>query len=448
VAEKAATGITEQLVTLGFESDRLKTGTPPRIDGRSLDYSKMEEQKGDEEIIGFSFLDTQKPTQQKSCWITYTNSTVHDILKTGFDRSPMYTGRIEGIGPRYCPSIEDKINRFAERERHQLFIEPEGWNTVEIYVNGFSTSLPEEVQYDALRRVPGFEHVRIFRPGYAIEYDYFPPTQLRHSLETKLLTNLFFAGQINGTTGYEEAACQGLMAGINAHQKINSLEPLILKRSEAYIGVLIDDLISKGTEEPYRMFTSRAEFRTLLRQDNADLRLTELSYRLGLASQERMERTLSKKTGVEKIKTLLQEVSLDPESSANYLLEKNTAPLLQKQRAAQVLLRPTIDLLSMSKAIPHLGEALIPFTPDILEQAEIQIKYDVYIGKERELVQKMAQLEDLLIPDNFNYDRISSLSNEALQKFKKIKPRTLGQASRISGVNPSDVQILMVFMGR
>ena len=448
VAEKAATGITEQLVSLGFESDRLKTGTPPRVDGRSLDYSKMEEQKGDEDIVGFSYLDTPKPRQQKSCWITYTNSTVHDILKTGFDRSPMYTGRIEGTGPRYCPSIEDKINRFAERERHQLFIEPEGWNTVEIYVNGFSTSLPEEVQAEALRQVPGFQHVRIFRPGYAIEYDYFPPTQLRHSLETKLLENLFFAGQINGTTGYEEAACQGLMAGINAHQKISQLEPVILKRSEAYIGVLIDDLISKGTEEPYRMFTSRAEFRTLLRQDNADLRLTELSYRLGLASQERMEQTLVKKKGVEKIKDVLTHFSLEPEESANYLLEKNTAPLLQKQKAGQVLLRPTVDLISMSHAIPRLGQSLETYTPEILEQAEIQIKYDVYIGKEKDLVQKMAQLEDLLIPDNFNYDRISSLSNEALQKFKKIKPRTLGQASRISGVNPSDVQILMVFMGR
>src|SRR5882757_854792 len=297
VAEKAATGITEQLVSLGLESDRLKTGTPPRIDGRSLDYSKMEEQKGDEEIVGFSYLDVPKPTEQRSCWITYTSQTVHDILKTGFDRSPMYTGRIEGVGPRYCPSIEDKINRFAERDRHQLFIEPEGWNTVEIYVNGFSTSLPEEVQYEALRHVPGFEKVRIFRPGYAIEYDFFPPTQLKHSLETKELDNLFFAGQINGTTGYEEAACQGLMAGINAHQKIRALEPLILKRSEAYIGVLIDDLISKGTEEPYRMFTSRAEFRTLLRQDNADFRLTEISFRLGLATQERMEKTIHKKTG-------------------------------------------------------------------------------------------------------------------------------------------------------
>ncbi|WP_431212715.1 tRNA uridine-5-carboxymethylaminomethyl(34) synthesis enzyme MnmG [Puia sp. P3] len=322
VAEKAATGITEQLVSLGFESDRLKTGTPPRIDGRSLDYSKMEEQKGDEEIVGFSYLDIPKPQQQRSCWITYTNQTVHDILKTGFDRSPMYTGRIEGVGPRYCPSIEDKINRFAERDRHQLFIEPEGWNTVEIYVNGFSTSLPEEVQNQALRQVPGFENVRIFRPGYAIEYDYFPPTQLKHSLETKPLENLFFAGQINGTTGYEEAACQGLMAGINAHQKINQLEPLILKRSEAYIGVLVDDLISKGTDEPYRMFTSRAEFRTLLRQDNADLRLTETSYRLGLASQERMEKTIQKQQGVEKIKEVLKDFSLEPSESLEYLKEK------------------------------------------------------------------------------------------------------------------------------
>jgi tRNA uridine 5-carboxymethylaminomethyl modification enzyme len=408
----------------------------------------MEEQKGDEEIVGFSYLDIHKPTQQRSCWITYTSPTVHEILKTGFDRSPMYTGRIEGVGPRYCPSIEDKINRFAERERHQLFIEPEGWNTVEIYVNGFSTSLPEEVQNAALRQVPGFENVRIFRPGYAIEYDYFPPTQLTHSLETKGLENLFFAGQINGTTGYEEAACQGLMAGINAHQKVRQQEPLILKRSEAYIGVLIDDLISKGTEEPYRMFTSRAEFRTLLRQDNADLRLTELSYRLGLASQERMEKTVAKKKGVENIKQTLQSFSLEPAESANYLLEKNSAPLTQKQKAGQVLLRPGIDLISMTRAIPRLGEELATYSPDILEQAEIQVKYDVYIEKEKELVQRMSQLEDLLIPDNFNYDRIASLSNEALQKFKKIKPRTLGQASRISGVNPSDVQILMVFMGR
>jgi len=448
VAEKAATGITEQLVSLGLESDRLKTGTPPRIDGRSLDYSKMEEQKGDDDIIGFSYLDIPKPKEQRSCWITYTSPTVHDILKTGFDRSPMYTGRIEGVGPRYCPSIEDKINRFAERERHQLFIEPEGWNTVEIYVNGFSTSLPEEVQVKALKEVPGFENVRIFRPGYAIEYDYFPPTQLTHSLETKAIQNLFFAGQINGTTGYEEAACQGLMAGINAHQKVRSLEPFILKRSEAYIGVLIDDLISKGTEEPYRMFTSRAEFRTLLRQDNADLRLTEMSYRLGLASQERMDKTIAKRSGVEKIKEILKDFSLEPAESEKYLQEKNSAVLTQKQKALQVLLRPNIDLPSMIRSIPRLTRELQDFNAETVEQTEIQVKYDVYIEKEKELVKKMAQLEDLLIPDNFNYDRISSLSNEALQKFKRIRPRTLGQASRISGVNPSDVQILMVYMGR
>src|SRR3982751_2554851 len=325
VAEKAATGITEQLVELGFESDRLKTGTPPRIDGRSLDYSKMEEQKGDNKIVGFSYTDTKKPVEQRSCWITYTSQKVHDILKTGFDRSPMYAGRIEGVGPRYCPSIEDKINRFAERERHQLFVEPEGWNTVEIYVNGFSTSLPEEVQYEALRNIEGFENVRVFRPGYAIEYDYFPPTQLRYTLETRLIENLFFAGQINGTTGYEEAACQGLMAGINAHQKIKGAEPVILKRSEAYIGVLIDDLISKGTEEPYRMFTSRAEFRTLLRQDNADIRLAEKSYRLGLASQERMDKVLAKKQGAEKIRQILKDFSVEPEESKFFLESQGTS---------------------------------------------------------------------------------------------------------------------------
>lgn len=447
VAEKAATGITEQLVELGFESDRLKTGTPPRVDGRSLDYSKMEEQKGDEEISGFSYTKTPKPTRQISCWITYTNQKVHDLLKTGFDRSPMYTGRIEGTGPRYCPSIEDKINRFAERDRHQLFVEPEGWNTVEIYVNGFSTSLPEEVQYEALKQVPGFENVRIFRPGYAIEYDYFPPTQLTHSLETKLISNLFFAGQINGTTGYEEAACQGLMAGINAHQKVRELEPLILKRSDAYIGVLIDDLISKGTEEPYRMFTSRAEYRTLLRQDNADLRLTELSYRMGLASQERMDAVIAKKNGTEKIKQLMKEISVDPNEADAFLAKYNSAPMPQKQKSIQLLLRPNIGLKEMIEALPSLA-SLKEFSADSIEQAEIQIKYDVYIEKEKEIVKKMGQLEDLMIPDNFDYDRVAALSNEALQKFKKIKPRTLGQASRISGVNPSDVQILMVYMGR
>ncbi|AEW02562.1 tRNA uridine-5-carboxymethylaminomethyl(34) synthesis enzyme MnmG [Niastella koreensis] len=448
VAEKAATGITEQLVEYGFESDRLKTGTPPRIDGRSLDYSKMEEQKGDEKMVGFSYTETKKPIEQRSCWITYTSQKVHDILKTGFDRSPMYAGRIEGVGPRYCPSIEDKINRFAERERHQLFVEPEGWNTVEIYVNGFSTSLPEEVQYAALRQVPGFENVRIFRPGYAIEYDYFPPTQLNHSLETKLISNLFFAGQINGTTGYEEAACQGLMAGINAHQKAKELDPVILKRSDAYIGVLIDDLISKGTEEPYRMFTSRAEFRTILRQDNADLRLTGLSYQLGLASQERMDKVANKREGVEKIKDILKEISLDPSEADGFLAENNSAPLPQKQKATQILLRPNVSLEGMMAGLPKIKEALTGFTKEIIEQADIQIKYNVYIEKEKELVKRMNQLEDLLIPENFDYNKITSLSNEALQKFKKIKPRTLGQASRISGVNPSDVQILMVYMGR
>ena len=450
MAEKAATGITEQLVALGFESDRLKTGTPPRIDGRSLDYSKMEEQKGDEEMVGFSYLNTKKITtqQQRSCWITYTSPEVHEILKTGFEKSPMFQGRIQGIGPRYCPSIEDKINRFAERDRHQLFVEPEGFNTVEIYVNGFSSSLPEEVQIQALRSVSGFENCRMFRPGYAIEYDFFPPTQLKFSLETKLIQNLFFAGQINGTTGYEEAACQGLMAGINAHQKGRELEPVVLKRSEAYIGVLIDDLINKGTDEPYRMFTSRAEFRTLLRQDNADLRLTEISYRLGLASQERMEKVKLKKENVEKVKEILAGINIDPEETNAFLESVQSTPLIIKQKAAQVLLRPSIGLESMMTYIPKLQELFKNFDKDTLEQAEIQIKYDTYITKEKELVSKMSQLEDLLIPDNFDYEKLISLGTEAKQKFKKIRPRTLGQASRISGVNPSDVQILMVFMGR
>jgi len=449
-AEKAATGITEQLVSLGFESKRLKTGTPPRIDGRSLDYSKMEEQKGDEEIVGFSFLDLEriKPDQQRSCWITYTNDKVHELLKSGFDKSPMYQGRIQGSGPRYCPSIEDKINRFAERDRHQLFVEPEGFNTVEIYVNGFSTSLAEDIQIQALRLVPGFENCRMFRPGYAIEYDYFPPTQLKFTLETKLIKNLFFAGQINGTTGYEEAACQGLMAGINAHQNARELEPFVLKRSEAYIGVLIDDLINKGTDEPYRMFTSRAEFRTLLRQDNADLRLTEKSYRIGLASQERMDKVLLKRNAVEQIKEIIKNLSLEPEDANEMLESVHSSPLVSRQKTEQVLRRPNVSLKDMVKAIPKIKMALENFDIFSIEQAEIQIKYDTYIEKEKELVAKMSQLEDLHIPDNFNYDKLVSLSNEARQKFTKIKPQTLGQASRISGVNPSDVQILMVYMGR
>jgi tRNA uridine 5-carboxymethylaminomethyl modification enzyme len=450
MAEKASTGITEQLVELGFESDRLKTGTPPRIDGRSLDYSKMEEQKGDDEIVGFSYTEVPKinPLQQRSCFITYTSQDVHNMLKTGFDRSPMYAGRIEGIGPRYCPSIEDKINRFADRDRHQLFVEPEGFNTVEIYVNGFSTSLPEDVQIKALRMVPGFEKCKMFRPGYAIEYDYFPPTQLTYSLETKRIENLFFAGQINGTTGYEEAACQGLMAGINAHQKAFELDALVLKRSEAYIGVLIDDLISKGTDEPYRMFTSRAEYRTLLRQDNADLRLTEISYRLGLASQERMEKVRAKKEGIEKVKEIMKEYAVQPEEINTFLVEAGSAPLMQKQRLSQLLLRPNIELHQLISASPKLATVLNSFPAETLEQAEIQVKYDTYINKEKELVGRMSQLEELVIPDSFNYEKIISLSNEARQKFNKIRPRTLGQASRISGVNPSDVQILMVYMGR
>ena len=448
IAEKSSSGITEQLVSLGFESDRLKTGTPPRVDGRSLDYSKMEEQRGDDDIVGFSFLNTFKPPKQRSCWITYTDRKVHEILKRGFDRSPMFAGRIDGVGPRYCPSIEDKINRFADRERHQLFIEPEGWNTVEIYVNGFSTSLPEEIQYEALRMVAGFENVRIFRPGYAIEYDFFPPTQLHYSLETKSIENLFFAGQINGTTGYEEAACQGLIAGINAHQKINRLAAFVLKRNEAYIGVLIDDLISKGTKEPYRMFTSRAEFRTLLRQDNADLRLTELSYRLGLASQERMNSVIEKRDGVKRIKHILTEHLIEPEEVNTYLNSIDSAAIFEKQRAGRLLLRPDIDLKALAANLPRLQSSLDSFAPEIIEQASIQVKYDVYIEKEKELVKKMNQLEELEIPENFDFKKINALGNEAREKLTKIQPRTLGQASRISGINPSDVQILMVYMGR
>lgn len=448
MAEKAATGITEQLVSLGFESDRLKTGTPPRVDGRSLDYSKMEEQPGDDEIVGFSYMDIPKPTKQRSCWITYTSQAVHDKLKTGFDRSPMFAGRIDGVGPRYCPSIEDKINRFAERDRHQLFVEPEGWNTVEIYVNGFSTSLPEDVQYEALRMVPGFENVRMFRPGYAIEYDFFPPTQLDYSLETKLIKNLFFAGQINGTTGYEEAACQGMMAGINAHQASKELAPVILKRSDAYIGVLIDDLISKGTEEPYRMFTSRAEFRTLLRQDNADLRLTAMSHKIGLASAERMEKVEEKNKQVEEIKSILSSFMVEPGFINPFFETIQSSAITEKQKAQKILLRPDVELPDMMKAIPELEKALSGFTRDSLEQASIQVKYDVYIGKEREIVARMSQLEDLEIPSQFDYKKIVSLGNEAREKLNRIRPRTLGQASRISGINPSDVQILMVYMGR
>lgn len=450
VAEKAATGITEQLVALGFESDRLKTGTPPRVDGRSLDCTKMEEQKGDEHIVGFSYMNIPrvKPENQRSCFITYTNQTVHDLLKTGFDRSPMYQGRIEGVGPRYCPSIEDKISRFADRDRHQLFVEPEGWDTIEIYVNGFSTSLPEEVQMAALRQVPGFEKCKIFRPGYAIEYDYFMPTQLTHALETKQINNLFFAGQINGTTGYEEAACQGLIAGINAHQKSKNLEPFILKRSEAYIGVLVDDLINKGTDEPYRMFTSRAEFRTLLRQDNADLRLTEKSFKIGLASAERMKAVEVKKGEVSYVKETLKNYSIEPAEINEYLTTIQSAAITEKQKASKIILRPNVTLDNLQEAVPELKDSLTGISADSLLQSEIQIKYERYIEKEQQLVDKMSDLENMVIPANFDYNKLSALSNEALQKMKKIQPSTLGQASRISGVNPSDIQILMVYMGR
>ncbi len=450
MGEKGATGITEQLVELGFESSRLKTGTPPRVDGRSLEYSKMERQEGDEEVIGFSYLPIEKvkPQNQRCCWITYTSQAVHDILKTGFEQSPMYQGRIKGSGPRYCPSIEDKITRFAEKERHQLFVEPEGWDTVEIYVNGFSTSLPEEVQYKALTMVPGFEKCKFFRPGYAIEYDYFPPTQLKPTLETKLIRNLFFAGQINGTTGYEEAACQGLMAGINASRLVAEKEPVILKRSDAYIGVLIDDLINKGTDEPYRMFTSRAEYRTLLRQDNADMRLTPLGHALGLESDERLNLVQEKENEIARIKKILVELHAEPADYNQFLEESNSSLITEKTRAHKLLLRPGVGLKQMIEAIPQLKEQIGPADALVLEQVEIQVKYDIYIEKEKELINKMANLEELNIPESFNYEKLTAMSIEARHKMMKIKPRTLGQASRISGVNPSDVHVLLVYMGR
>ncbi len=450
VAEKAATGITEQLVSFGMEADRLKTGTPPRIDGRSLDYTKMEEQKGDDEMTGFSYLKTKKLTadQQRSCHITYTNPTVHELLKEGFDRSPMYAGRIDGVGPRYCPSIEDKINRFAERDRHQLFVEPEGWNTVEIYVNGFSTSLPEEVQLKALRMVPGFENCKMFRPGYAIEYDFFPPTQLKYSLETRAIRHLFLAGQINGTTGYEEAACQGLMAGINAHLKVNNQEPLILKRSEAYIGVLIDDLISKGTQEPYRMFTSRAEFRTLLRQDNADIRLTELSHKIGLAKDDRLALVQEKNKQVDEILTLIKTTPAEPAEVNEYLESIGSAALQARQKIAQLVLRPEVKFEAIINSNINIKNKFNTYNVDSLEQAEILTKYEVYLEKERAMVLRMSEMDGFVIPDDFDYKRVKSLSNEAQEKLNKQRPFTLGQASRISGINPSDVQILMIYMGR
>ncbi|SIQ07627.1 tRNA uridine 5-carboxymethylaminomethyl modification enzyme [Chryseobacterium sp. RU37D] len=447
MGEPRAFGITEQLVSLGFEAGRMKTGTPPRVDGRSLDYSKMEEQKGDENPQKFSYLDTPKLTKQLSCHIVYTNEIVHDILREGFDRSPMFNGTIQSLGPRYCPSIEDKINRFAERNRHQLFVEPEGWKTVEIYVNGFSSSLPEDVQIKAMKHIPGFENVKVFRPGYAIEYDYFPPTQLKHTLETKLVDNLYFAGQINGTTGYEEAAGQGLIAGINAHNKVHEKDEFILNRDEAYIGVLIDDLITKGTEEPYRMFTSRAEYRLLLRQDNADIRLTERAYQLGLAKADRLERVNKKITKSEELENFLRETSLKP-GVINPILETiESSPVDQAYRAAQILTRPNMTLEKLEE-IDFINEFSSTYDGEVREQAEVNIKYRGYIEKEKENVAKLNRLENIKIPEDFDYNKISSLSAEAKQKMSNVKPKTIAQAGRISGVSPADINVLLVYLGR
>lgn len=448
--ESAAYGITEDLVNVGFESGRMKTGTPPRVDGRSLDYSKMREEPGDDVPDKFSYSDETKPlSRQRLCHMTYTSLDVHDILREGFDRSPMFNGRIRSLGPRYCPSIEDKINRFADKERHQLFIEPEGWDTVEVYVNGFSTSLPEDIQFKALRSVAGFENVKFFRPGYAIEYDYFPPTQLKHTLETKLVEGLYFAGQINGTTGYEEAASQGLMAGINAALKVKEEQPLILRRDEAYIGVLIDDLITKGTEEPYRMFTSRAEYRTLLRQDNADFRLTPKSYEIGLASEKRLRRMEEKFSKSDAMVNFFKETSLTPEEANPILTEKESSPMAQSDKMFKVFSRPQIeleDILRFEKVQEYIKEYNLD--KEEIEQAEIQVKYSGYIEKERNNAEKLIRLEDIKIPENFDYSKIKSMSIEAKQKLSKIRPITISQASRISGVSPSDVSILLIHMGR
>jgi tRNA uridine 5-carboxymethylaminomethyl modification enzyme len=447
-AERNATGLTEQLIELGFESGRMKTGTPPRIDGRSLNYSVMEEQPGDENPGKFSYSDTKPLEKQLSCWITYTNESVHRELEKGFDQSPMFQGRIKGLGPRYCPSIEDKINRFAERERHQIFVEPEGWNTVEIYVNGFSTSLPENVQYQAITKIPGFENAKMFRPGYAIEYDYFPPTQLRMSLETQLIDNLYFAGQINGTTGYEEAACQGLMAGINAHNKINEKEPFVLKRSEAYIGVLIDDLVNKGTQEPYRMFTSRAEYRILLRQDNADLRLTERGHILGLATDDRLEKVLDKKNDLARLSRELKEMRVEPEIVNYELNQLSTSEITEKIPAVNLLRRPQIGMAELKKIDPVLKQKLSSYSQEVLEQVEISLKYESYIDREKKLAEKIESLEDYKIKSDFDYDRVKALSSEAREKLKRLRPETIGQMSRISGVSPADVSILTVYLGK
>lgn len=447
--ENAAKGITEQLIELGFESGRMKTGTPPRLDGRSIDYSQTEIQYGDEHPGKFSFTDTPPLTKQLSCHISYTNSEVHDILKTGFDKSPMFAGRIQGLGPRYCPSIEDKIDRFSERDRHQLFIEPEGWDTHEIYLNGFSSSLPEEIQYKALTKIPGLQHVKMFRPGYAIEYDYFPPTQLSLSLETHRIKNLFFAGQINGTTGYEEAACQGLMAGINAALNVKNEAPLILTRSQAYIGVLIDDLVNKGTEEPYRMFTSRAEYRILLRQDNADIRLTELAMKCGMLNmEERFQKVQQKQLNFDRINDLLQKTSIAPEDINPYLLSLDSTPIETKTKLALILTRPNVTLSGLMQQHAGLKEALQSIDDESLEGAEINIKYEGYIRKEQEFVEKMSRLESVKILPNYNFNGINALSNEAKTKLTKIKPQSIGQASRISGVSPADISVLLVHLGR
>jgi tRNA uridine 5-carboxymethylaminomethyl modification enzyme len=451
MGERSSKNLTENLVSYGFESSRMKTGTPVRVDGRSLNFKKMEEQKGDENPKRFSFLDGPVLEKQRSCYLTYTNSEVHEILKTGFGKSPMFSGRISGRGPRYCPSIEDKIERFASKERHQLFIEPEGWDTCEYYVNGFSSSLPEEVQFDALHKVAGFEKAKFFRPGYAIEYDYFPPFQLNFNLETKVIENLFFAGQINGTTGYEEAAAQGLMAGINAHLKVKKKQEFILGRSEAYIGVLIDDLITKGTDEPYRMFTSRAEYRILLRQDNADRRLTNRSYKIGLASRARNEEVKKKYQAVDKVMHFLTTESVEPGEINSLLGERETAPISQKQKLSSLLLRPQLSIQDLTRGIGKLDKfvsKLAGVTEDVLDEVEIMLKYESYIQKEQELADKVSRLENISLPEDFGYLKNQSLSMEAREKLAKIKPRTIGQASRISGVSPADISVLIVYLGR
>ena len=451
IGENSATGITEDLVKIGFSSDRMKTGTPVRVDGRSIDYSKLIEQKGDKEPEKFSFTDTPRLTTQKSCWLAYTNLQVHDILRTGFEKSPMFVGRIQGVGPRYCPSIEDKIDRFAGKDSHQLFVEPEGWDTIEVYVNGFSSSLPEQVQFRALRAIPGFEKARIFRPGYAIEYDYFPPVQLNYTLETQLVENLYFAGQINGTTGYEEAGAQGIMAGINAHRKISGLSEFVLSRSEAYIGVLIDDLITKGVDEPYRMFTSRAEYRILLRQDNADLRLTPKAYEIGLASEKRMDRVTEKEERIARVINFIKKESAEPDELKDYLISSGTNEMNQKQKIAGLLLRPQVELTGLSDNIPALKQFLIDNNEndkEILEEVEILIKYEGYITKEKELAEKLSKVEEMPLKEDFDYKKLESLSFEAREKLSKIRPKTIGQASRISGISPSDISVLLIFIGK